>query len=114
VRPDPTTDGCFLYIASLRDSISGIAFWFQVDINLFIAGNVGRGIVPLEAVVLEINGTNTTTQQPQLQGPWDGKLLQVCNIPKAVFTEVAVVGAQERELLLDYCMFSADHCNTIM
>eukprot|EP00775_Hariotina_reticulata_P006752 gene6752-6972_t len=92
LRPDPDKAGCYLYSASLRDSISGIAFWFQVDINSFIIDNVERGVVPLAQVEVEINGTTRFTQQPQLQGPWDGKVLRVCNVTKAVFTEAAVVG----------------------
>jgi len=48
VVPDPDDPNCFLYTATARDSISGIADHFQVDILAFIQANTVRKVIPIE------------------------------------------------------------------
>lgn len=84
VAADPDDPACVLYVASAKDTISGIADHFQVDILAFIQANVGRGVIPTKLI------GDPPRPEPQLQPDtsWAGQSFQVCHIPKQLFSKV--------------------------
>eukprot|EP00775_Hariotina_reticulata_P009469 gene9469-9634_t len=100
VAADPDDPDCFLYMASAKDTISGIVDHFQVDILAFIQANVGRGIIPTK--VIRLMG-DPPRPEPQLQPDtsWAGQTFQVCNIPQQLFSRVAA----------DPCTTIPNYCN---
>ena len=84
VAVDPDAPGCHLYTATTRDTISGIADHFGVDVLQLVAANTQRGIIPTE-----LTG-DPPRPEPQLDGPWGGKVFQLCGIPQSILTRVAL------------------------
>jgi hypothetical protein len=85
VVPDPGDHNCFLYTATSRDSISGMADHFQVDILAFIQANTDRKVITTMMM------GDPARPEPQLQPntSWNGRTFQVCNIPEQIFSRVA-------------------------
>eukprot|EP00775_Hariotina_reticulata_P003863 gene3864-biopygen5563 len=68
---DPDYKNCFLYKATAKDTISGMADHFQVDILEFIQNNTRRGVIPITIL------GKPPRPEPQLQPPisWEGLCL---------------------------------------
>jgi hypothetical protein len=81
---DPDAPGCHLYTATTKDTISGIADHFEVDVLQLVAANTQRGVIPTELV------GDPLRPEPQLDGSWGGKVFQLCGIPQSIFTRVAL------------------------
>lgn len=81
---DPS-GSCFLYTATSKDTISGIADHFEVDIVRFVDANAKRGVIKTTVV----NDDEGSRQEPQLDAPRGGSVFQVCNIPSNIFSRVA-------------------------
>lgn len=73
VLPDPAKENCYLYNATARDTISGMADHFGVDVRKFVEANTKRGVIPTELL------GEPPRPEPQLGGPWGGAALQVCD-----------------------------------
>eukprot|EP00775_Hariotina_reticulata_P010591 gene10591-10749_t len=97
VAPDPDDPNCFLYTATARDSISGMADHFQVQILDFIQANTRRGVIPTKMM------GKPPRPEPQLQPntSWAGQVFQVCNISAKIFSRVAT----------DPCTTTPNFCN---
>lgn len=94
VVADAADPACVLYKAGPRDTVSGMADHFQTDILDFVEINTRRGVIP----TLPLG--DPPRQEPQLQGPWEGAVFKVCNIPQGTFDRVATGGAVQLRLLL--------------
>eukprot|EP00775_Hariotina_reticulata_P012902 gene12902-13028_t len=68
VSEDPQEEDCWLYTATAKDTISGMADHFQVNILKFIDNNTRRGVIPVRA----------GDSEPQLQPAttWAGRSFQ--------------------------------------
>ena len=88
IAADASTDGCYLYTATAKDTISGMAEHFGVDVLQLLQNNTRRGVIPTE-----LRG-DPPRPEPQLGGPWAGKQFQLCGLPDDAFGRV-VQGAYQ-------------------
>jgi hypothetical protein len=90
VVPAPNnSSSCFLYNATAKDTISGMADHFQVDILDFVQANTDRKVIPLSQTCLGDPCRFEPQLQPATNSSWAGQVFQVCNIPSQLFDKVA-------------------------